>query len=773
MIRLERELARNWMFSLGGEDVPEAFEAIDMPHDWAIEAAYDPRMNQGEPQGFLDRWGIGYYRLDLEIAEVEEDHIYLLEFGGIYEDSTVMLNGVAVGGRQYGYSPFRCDITETVRSGSNDLLVRVDNTKSPVDRWYSGAGIYRPVKLIVLPKLHLDPWEVVVKSSVCGHTAQIDIEPAIHATVRADLFDQDLLVATTEGEGSLHLTVEEASLWSAETPKLYRLRLSLLVEGEVQDAYEQKIGFRQVEIDTLQGLRVNGVPIKLNGVCLHQEVGCRGVAAKPEIWRARLEELKELGCNALRLSHHLFADFFLDLADELGFYVYEESFDKWTGGLYGRYFEMDWEADIEVMVKRDRNRPSILIWGVGNEVEHQGQKSMLVILEQLVKKVRSLDDRPVSYAMNPHFKERNEVDLSQIDDIQKFVDEVDEFEIYDNAERVRRIKGIADLVDIISCNYMEQWYELVHEAIPDKPILGSETYQYFRGHLEQMQHFTDEIPADIVSRYDYVIGCMIWTGYDYLGESMGWPAKGWGGALLRTNGERRSSYYILQSYWSKKPMVHFAVLDYSQPDEGVKEHWDMPMYVPHWQFNQFHKTVIPYMIATNCERVVLTLNGKRFYPTLPEDSPSGVIRGYLPWMPGTVEAIGYNGDTEVARHTLVTPDVAAALHFDQEEVLISDAGDIEQLFTVRARDKAGNPCYLETAKVRFALEGDAKLVGVDNGDMMSHESYQGQLVHLYRGAASAQIRLPEASSRAVLTAYAAGMKPARLIIYRSEGSNRA
>ena len=783
MSRKQFELSQAWYFAHGSIDEAGAYQAIQIPHDWAVEAPYKRNMDQGEPQGFFDRWGVGWYRCVFNQEAVESDRVYLLEFGAVYENSTVSMNGQAVGGHHYGYSPFRVDITEALRPGENELIVRVDNTQTPVDRWYSGAGIYRAVQFLDLPKQHLDPWDVVVRYNLTDIQSSVSlqsgaaaslilaVDAGISADVVAELYDGDQLVASQQGLQNIEITVDSVKLWSADAPHLYELRLHLLAaDGSIADSIDQKIGFREIEITAEKGLLVNGIPTKLNGVCIHQDTGISGVASSAELWRVRLEKLRAMGCNALRLSHHLFPAFILDMADEMGFYVYEESFDKWTAGLYGRYFEEDWVYDLEVMVKRDRNRPSIIIWGVGNEVEHQGQDSMIAILKQLVSRIKDLDDRPVSYAMNPHFKRRRDVDMSQITDIQKFVDEEDEAEIYDNAERIRRIGLIAEQVDILSCNYMEQWYEMIHEALPEIPILGSETYQYFRGHMDQMQHFSEEIPALAVQDKDYVLGCMIWTAYDYLGESMGWPAKGWGGALIRTNGEERPSYHILKSYWTAEPMVYFAVMDYSQMDEGVKEHWDIPMYAHHWQFNQYHKTVVPYMIATNCDYVELWLNNKPFYPARPSDSANGVIHGYLPCHMGRIEVRGfYDGQAEpVAVQVVETADVASELRFDETEIRIDCDGVVDKLLTVRAVDRAGRVNYNEEATVHFAIEGDAEIVGVDNGNIMRNEPFTGQTIHLYHGVASVQIRVRADSGRVVVQAKSPGMKLGRAIIIVNE-----
>lgn len=567
--------------------------------------------------------------------------------------------------------------------------------------------------------------------------------------------------------------MSNAKLWSAETPNLYSLTLSLMDGERVADSINMRIGIRKIQMIPEQGMFVNGVKVLLKGVCLHQDVGCMGIAARKEIYRQRLLALKEAGCNAIRASHHIFSSEFLDLCDELGFYVYEECFDKWHGGHYGQYFETEWNKDVDAMVKRDRNRPSIFIWGVGNEVENQAQGSMLKSLELLTDYVRSLDsERPVNYAMNPHFKRESNVDLSQIKDIQKYVDEVSNSEIYDNQERVECIAKIAEYVDVISCNYQEQWYQMIHNRIPDKLILGTEVYQYFMGDKDQMQNFTNLNPSLVPQKLNYVIGGYIWTGIDYLGESMGYPAKGWGGSLIRTNGSRRPSYYMLKSYWCKEPMVNFFVMDYSLMDEGVKEHWDIPMLADHWHFPQFHKTVILYMIFSNCDEVELYLNGKRFYIPKPAECSNRQITGFLPYQSGTVEVVGLNDGVEVCRQIIKTPSQAVKLAF------IGDAWTFENIskkkipaqegyqiqLSVQAYDIEGNPCFRESRMVHFLVEGPAKLLAVDSGNLMSSEPYQESFIHMYHGQASVTLSLTGETGRICILAYGDGMEQTRQII---------
>ena len=288
-----------------------------------------------------------------------------------------------------------------------------------------------------------------------------------------------------------------------------------------------------------------------------------------------------------------------------------------------------------------------------------------------------------------------------------------------------------------------------------------------------MQNFTEQIPSSVPFKYEYCIGSFIWTGYDYLGESMGYPAKGWSGALIHTNNEYRPIAYILKSLWSKEPVVHFSVMDYSLFDEGVKEHWDSPIYADHWHFPQFRKTLIPYMIASNCDEVHLFLNGKQFFIPRPSECKNGIITGFLPWQPGNVTTIGYKDGKEVCRHEVVTPGMAVELAFDQECdhkecVSTVNLGIPEKkqhlLLTVRAVDENGNSCFRESGKVHFAVEGAAKIVGVDNGDICSNEPYQEDSVHLYHGCASVMLELYCKPGRVSVHAFGDGLRQAQAVI---------
>lgn len=750
-----------WQFALG-EEAPrgrEGWQEVRVPHDWVIGQNFDKDMEEGGPQGFRNRFGKAWYRCELPLEEVPADGVCRLYFDGVMEDSAVWVNGHAAGGRKYGYSSFFLDVTPWLNAGENEILVCANSTHAPADRWYSGGGIYRRAWFEALPKEHLEREDIAVTTR--GGTVYIDTGTDLETEA---VLQTDAGMYRAAGRRRLVLQAEQAGRWSAENPVLWPLCIRLTGSGH---CVEFRIGIRDVEA-TARGLFVNGKKTELKGVCVHQDASCFGTAVPAEIWRERLLLLKEFGCNAIRPSHHIFMPEFLDLCDELGFYVYEECFDKWTGGAYGRYYRTEWERDIACMVKRDRNHPCILFWGVGNEVEFQGLSPMLERMEAHCRAVRALDGtRPVSCALSPHFKRETDVDISQVRDIQKFVDEVDENEIYDLAYRMDVMRKIADIVDVFACNYQEPWYALIRKCIPDTPILGTEVYQYFSGYPMPLQSYTESIPYRAVREHEGVLGGMIWAGFDYLGESMGWPAKGWAGALFTSDGEPKTGAYLLRSLWQEEPFVHFAVLDGSLRDAGVKEHWDMPPYVTHWDFPQITKAVVPFLIATNCDKVTVALNGNVLFSRRPSDYPNGIVTGCLPYTRGEITVEGERDGKKVCSHTVRTAGLAVELAFDRPQIRLEAKGEQTFLLKVRARDEDGTPVFRESAMVRFAVEGDAQIIGVDNGDIMGHEPYQNREIHLFRGRADVAVRVGKDAARVKVRAFADGMREAEAILYRA------
>lgn len=304
----------------------------------------------------------------------------------------------------------------------------------------------------------------------------------------------------------------------------------------------------------------------------------------------------------------------------------------------------------------------------------------------------------------------------------------------------------------------------LHELLPDKLIIGTEVYQYFAGEPDNMQNFSVKVPSLVPQQLDYCIGSFIWTGIDYLGESAMYPFKGRCNAPLRTNNNRRPMFYILQSYWDNKPMVHFSVLDYSIPDEGTKWHWGIPPYVDHWEFPHVYKQLIPYVIASNCEEVSIQLNDDAYLLPRPADCENRLITGYLPYQPGTVTVTGYISGKAVCSHQVVTPGPAAKLIFEKDKYTVSAEEGYEQLFAVKMLDADGNPVFRDSSLVSFIAEGVGDVIAVDSGDLSSDDSYEQSQMKLCQGQGSVLIRFSGEPGEVSLRAEVPGVESAQTTI---------
>ena len=320
-------LADQWFFARGNQDAPsEAFRPVRIPHDWAMDGAVQENVPRGESQGFFNRRGIGWYRRQLSIRK-EPGLRYQLNFDGVMENSTVWVNSHEAGGHGWGYTPFRLNITEALQNGANEILLRCDCSCTPPDRWYSGCGLYRPVTLICVPEIHLDERNVVLHTDVCKEKASIRVDTGVAFPVKVELMLDGTPVTEAEGTDSIDLEVSHPSLWSAETPVLYTLILTL---ADGSDRISMKVGLRKYSWG-VHGITINDRPVYLRGVCVHQDIACVGIAATKDLWRQRLAWLKEIGVNAIRGAHHVHSTDFMDLCDEMGFYVYEEFTDAISG----------------------------------------------------------------------------------------------------------------------------------------------------------------------------------------------------------------------------------------------------------------------------------------------------------------------------------------------------------------------------------------------------------------------------------------------------------
>ncbi|MEO3943842.1 sugar-binding domain-containing protein [Gorillibacterium sp. CAU 1737] len=763
---------REWRFALGnyaGAEKPgfpdDGWRELSVPHDWSIEQAFDPYMPGGGFQASLPRWTVGWYRKHFEVPTEDRGKRIYLQFDGVHHNSEVWVNGCFVGKHPYGYVSFCYELTPYLQDGENVLAVKVDNTPMPADRWYSGSGIYRKVQWVAVNPLHVAEWGTFIttpritkvaaevharitlrnqgeRAAECRVVTEL-IDPAgeLRDTLESVVLVQQGETVELEQEGK----VDHPRLWSIESPSLYKARTRIEWEGSVRDEAETSFGIRDICFDHEKGFFLNGVPTKLKGVCLHHDLGCLGAAYRDEAMERRLITLKEMGVNAIRFAHNPMAPELLDWCDRMGFLVINEAFDKWKSLYYEHLFEEWWERDLESLLLRDRNHPSVILWSVGNEVEKQGQPSMLAILRQLVAFCRKLDPtRPVTCALEPHNTPIHLRDGSI-------------------EGKVEHTRGLAAEMDILGLNYQEQWYEAYREAMPSTLLLGTETFPYYRGQGNRVKGYLPLNPWFDVEKHDYVIGQFVWAGIDYLGESV-YPSKGWSSGLIDTCGFRKSLSYLQESLWAERKMVRIAVLAENGKPRHTPSwtmHWQAPEMVEHWNHPDYTGRLIRLITFTNCETVELVVNGESYGTRRLADYPDRMIVWHLPYGPGTVKAIGRTGDRIECEHELETAGESVRVRLSADRLTLPANGAAIAHVTAELVDAAGIRVPLEEKEVTFTLSG-GEIIGVDNGDLTSDEPYRGCKRAVRGGRCLVVVQAGTIPGSMRLQASLAGLPPAEL-----------
>ena len=771
--RMRRTVLFNsdWRFSRGdnagwkaADFDDSAWRALELPHDWSIEGSFDEKNPGSTQMGYLPG-GTGWYRKHFSTPEGMkggQDRKCFILFDGIYRNSEIWINGHFLGRRPYGFIGFHHDLTQhLVSKGENVLAVRVENEVQPNCRWYTGSGINRNVRLIVTGVLHVDLWGTfittpVIESEFCRIKIQTDVrnDSAVSKAFRLEtniLDAESKEVASCRFEGSVtgnsfssadqEVDIVSPRLWSVNNPYLYHA-YSTLWEGDRElDRYESAIGVRSLKYEPGHGFFLNGQQVKMKGVCLHDDAGNLGTAVPASVWRRRLYALKSMGCNAIRGSHNPKAPEFLDLCDQIGFLVIDEAFDKWIDALpgYSEDFLSWWKTDLNAFIRRDRSHPSVILWSVGNEVAEQNKKWGYRILRCLVDEVHRLDPtRPVTCGLRPQFGE----------------------------ERETATGPFAGECDIVALNYQEPLYESDHEKYPERLIIGSESFAYWKGGTADLKELHEENNWFDVVKHDYVLGQFLWAGIDYMGETPGWPCKGWTGAPIDRCGFRKPRSYFHQSVWSENPMVHIAVFDDAAQFPPVKAQWDWPKIVSHWNFPGRAGETVRLVTYSNCEEVEVLINGK----SIGAQEVAGAINLMLTWeaeyRAGEIRAVGKNQGRAVCDFILRTAGQPTQVVLRPDRTSVSPGGappdgtpsdgappgahiiHIEAFVT----DESGTVCPFSTHRLRFDVEGPAYLKCLDNGNMMSDELFTSPEMNMYRGKGLAIVEvgaLPNPESRAV------------------------
>ncbi|MGF7030964.1 beta-galactosidase [Paenibacillus mucilaginosus] len=766
----------DWLFTKGnyaGAKNPgfddSRWRRLDVPHDWSIEEAFDPEMEHGSSHAYLPRWTVAWYRKKFTLDEADQARRIVIEFDGVHNNSEVWINGHYLGSRPYGYVPFQYDLTPYLhRDGENVLSVKVDNTVMPPDRWYSGSGIYRHVRLLSTDPVQVAQWGTYITTpQVSEASAKVVIRTNVRngyaeakaCTVTTEIVDADGAVvgrgeskAVVPGgetaESAQEIRVETPKRWSPEQPSLYHAYTTVAVDGQVTDDYITPFGIREIRFDSREGFFLSGVGTKLKGVCIHHDLGCLGAAYNDRAMERRLAVLKEMGCNAVRFAHNPMAAELLDLCDRMGFLVVDEAFDKWKSLYYAELFDEWWQADLEAMLLRDRNHPSIFLWSVGNEVEQQGQDSMLEMLDLLVKHCHTVDPtRPVTCALEPH----NWPMSLRSGTVE---------------EKVAHTRKLAERVDILGLNYQEQWYEQYREAMPDTLILGTETFPFYRGKGSRVKGYEPVNPWFDVVKHDYVIGQFVWAGIDYLGESA-YPSKGWSSGLIDTCGFRKPVSYLQESLWSEEPMVQIAVFDDTLEQGHTPQwtkHWMSPPMASHWTFPHYEGRLLRLVTFTNCESVELVVGDESYEEKRLADHPDRLMVWHLPYAPGRVKAVGRIGGRIVCTHELVTAGEARQLTLQADRTrLAADGIDLAHVEVI-VTDEQGVPVPGAKHAISFTLEGEGTILGVDNGDLNSDEPYKANARSAYHGRCLVVVQAGKQAGTLELTASAEGLEAAAVTI---------
>lgn len=744
----------DWLFFKG--DAPGAesvnfddseWRKLDVPHDWSIEGPFAADNPTGPGGGFLPA-GIGWYRKHFTLPEEYSGRRVFIEFDGVMANSEVWINGVFLGKRPYGYVSFGYELTEALQRGrdkTNTLSIRVDNSGQPASRWYTGAGIYRHVRLVVKDPVHFTKWGTFITTPDISKTkstvrvqgkitnqsekitkvvVKIEIKSPGGGTAEVSKTAPLEIISGESVDFIKELVISKPKLWQLDQPHLYSAHLTISSGESIHDDETISFGIRDARFSSETGFWLNDKNFKIKGVCLHHDGGAFGAAVPLSVWERRLRQLRKLGVNAIRTAHNPVAPEFLDLCDRMGFLVMDELFDCWTIGKnhydYHLYFN-DWaHKDVRDIVLRDRNHPSVILYSAGNEIRDTVKQELaLKILSGLVEVFHRNDPtRPVTQGL---FRPNVSHD-------------------YDN--------GLADLLDVVGTNYRD--LELL-EAWKDKPsrkIIGTE-----------QRH---ELATWLNAR-DYVqhSGQFLWSGIDYLGESFGWPVIAAGFGLLDRTGAIKPMAYERMSWWSEKPVVHI-VRRTSPPKAVPTDPGFVPIMFRQSQFTDWtpvnrkshEETVEAY---SNCEEVELILNGKSL-GKLPRNADDSPRVWKVPWEAGKLAAVGRNSGEVVASDELQTAGNPARIMLTLERTMITPAWNDVVFVTATITDKKGIPVPNASHPVSFSITGPGTIVAVDNGDNSSHESFHASRRSAYQGRCYAIIRAIAESGTITIIAAATGLE---------------
>ena len=765
--RSEQKINFGWEFRLNDEG---SWKKVNVPHDFQIEQpwvapAADEKADNTDvaaniksrlsSRGFKEM-GKGYYRLHYTPSKSLEGQRVLIDFEGIMYTADVYVNMKRVGGTNYGYVGFEIDITNELKYGEDNLIEVVADTREPGNsRWYTGGGLIRNVSIVATPKdlyfgrhpLYITTREnrfVSIGAEFTNRTKEQSTHIAVQITGpdgetvynETTSLKRHKMARTQEERIATDVEIKEPKIWDLDTPYLYTVKAQLLREdGTVADETCETFGIRTIEFGPNFGMKLNGKKVLLKGYANHHTLGALGAAAYPKAIEKRLKLIKQFGMNHIRTSHNPYSRDFIKLCDKYGILLVDELYDKWTRQHTGGKvtFEEHWQQEVPEWVKRDRNSPSVVLWSLGNELQQDPNMpfndfgvTMYKLQKTLLQRYDST--RLVTVAMHPRYR---------------------------NWETDSLPHDLAMQTDIQAYNYRYMYFPGDGRRFPWMTFYQSEASTSAMG------------PNFFEMNLDKVIGLAYWGAIDYLGESQGWPAKGWAQGVFDISLEPKPKAYFMKSFFMPdEPLVHIAVIDSKNDmmwngvqtgNDGMSDHWCRQP-----------GTELTLVTYTNADEVELRLNGKSLGK---KQNPKGDSkqRNQIKWegityADGKLEAIAYNSGKAVARHQIETTGKAVSLRVTPEDSeWRADGTDLMHL-RIEAVDNKGRRVPMAQDELKFEVEGDASIVAVSNGDINSDELNVTDHRHLWNGSALVILRAGKTASKITLKTSADGYKTVKTLL---------
>ena len=823
-----QDFTAGWTFHLGDDSAASrpdyddtAWRILNLPHDWAIEGEFSRDNPSGTGGGALPG-GIGWYRKTFTVDKADEGKRLYIDFDGVYMNSEVFINGHSLGVRPYGYVSFSYDLTPYIKwGGKNVVAVRVDNGEQPNSRWYSGCGIYRNVWLTKLNPVHIAQWGTFITAEdVSKNSARLNIRTKIQYDAAAQLqdsvkqadgtyvvFDSEIVpladvvlqsrlmdaegnvvdevaselqvIPTCLNEVEQEIVVKNPNLWSVNTPYIYKVNSILIdkITGKVLDNYCTNTGIRTFRFDAQKGFILNGERLKINGVCMHHDLGCLGAAVNIRAIERQLEILQEMGCNGIRCSHNPPSPELLDLCDRMGFIVMDETFDMWrkrkTAHDYSRYFNEWHERDLTDLILRDRNHPSVFIWSIGNEVLEQWSdaKADTLTLEQANLILNFGHDQ--SMLAKEGEMSVNSLLTKKLADMVKALDSTRPVTAGCNEPNPNNHLFRSGVLDLIGFNYHDDWFAGVPEKFPGKPFIVAEsvsalmTRGYYRMPSDETvicperwdkPYFDDSFSCSSydnchvpwgnshegtmrhVKNNDFISGQYVWTGFDYLGEPTpyGWPARSSYFGIVDLAGFPKDVYYLYQSEWHpEKKVLHLF---------------------PHWNWTP-GQDIDMWAYYNNADEVELFVNGEsQGVRTKGKDDFHVVWR--VKYESGVVKVVSRKDGKAVLEKEIHTAGEPAQIRLTADRNEIKSDGRDLSFVTVEVLDKDGNLCPNADNQIMFDVQGAGFIAGVDNGSPVSMEKFKADHRKAFYGKCLVVVQSDGKSGGIKLTATSEGLKTA-------------